>query len=302
MPLLSHKGDPWNWQNKQVLKRDLSLDALFYLLHRDGAPFANIMTIEVAGVGIFGHVWTQPADRQQRASSSLMALQMADFHQRGGQALFLGTGYESVAFKMYERFGFRSVEPQSGYMSYYAGLQEAFENRYFAQSRAHVVPLDWCHWPSAVALFLGDWSGLIRCAPLQLIGRQSSEAAFLPLLIAAEERNHSPQAMVLQQPRTNAVVGFTTWTWHPIWPETCLFDIYCHPQYWDQAGMLLDALQLPDADRHVAYGDPSCPDKHQLLIHAGFGQVTRLPERLSVDVAKTNWIDTIVFERSGLGS
>ena len=145
-PLLQHKGDPWNWQVAQVLERELDLEAYFYVLHRDGIPFANIMTIEGAGVGVFGHVWTVPEDRQKGASSRLMALQMEHFADRGGRALFLGTGYDSVAYKMYQRFGFESVEPQSGYMSYYTESESDIQRRFFPsiagrRRTANVAPL-----------------------------------------------------------------------------------------------------------------------------------------------------------------
>lgn len=63
--LLWHKGDPWNWQNARLLEADQGLDAYFYMLHRDGKPLANIMTVENNGVGHFGHVWTEPAEGGQ---------------------------------------------------------------------------------------------------------------------------------------------------------------------------------------------------------------------------------------------
>ena len=173
--LLWHKGDPWNWQNTQVLENDLGLDVNFYLLHRDGDPFANMMTIELAGVGHFGHVWTQPADRQQGTSRSLMGLQMQDFAVRGGKALFLGTGYDSSAYRIYAAHGFASIEPESGYMAYYSQSQQEFEAAYFAPGQVEVQPLAWRHWPASVALFLGNFAGLVRCAPLQLIGRSSTK-------------------------------------------------------------------------------------------------------------------------------
>ena len=66
--LLRHKGDPWVWQNTALLTHATGVEAWFYVLHRAGLPFAHIMTAEVNGVGIFGHVWTEPADRGQGAS------------------------------------------------------------------------------------------------------------------------------------------------------------------------------------------------------------------------------------------
>ncbi|HAA73566.1 TPA: hypothetical protein DCE37_00380 [Candidatus Latescibacteria bacterium] len=40
-------------------------------------------------VGLFGHVFTKPEERRKGAANALME----DFRQRGGKALYLGTGY-----------------------------------------------------------------------------------------------------------------------------------------------------------------------------------------------------------------
>ena len=84
-----------------------------------------------------------------------MALQMKDFARRGGKALFLGTEYDSVAYKMYQRFGFASLEPQSGYMSYYAGSESTFNADFFQPTPVDVEPLSWGHWPYMQPLFMG---------------------------------------------------------------------------------------------------------------------------------------------------
>ena len=70
--LLGHKGEPWNWQNRQVLTTDVGIGSRFYVLHRGGMPFANIMIAELSGVGILAHVWTKPEDREKGACSNLM--------------------------------------------------------------------------------------------------------------------------------------------------------------------------------------------------------------------------------------
>ena len=49
-PLLGHKDDETTWQNKTVLTDSLDIETHFYILHRDGIPFANIMTTELSGV------------------------------------------------------------------------------------------------------------------------------------------------------------------------------------------------------------------------------------------------------------
>ena len=304
--LLWHKGDPWNWQNARLLEADQGLDAYFYVLHRDGKPLANIMTVENAGVGHFGHVWTEPADRQKGASSLLMALQMEHFTARGGQALFLGTGYDSVAYHMYARFGFQSIEPKSGYMAYYCTSQGDFEARYFARpttaAEVMIQPLAWPHWPASAPLFLGDFPGVVRCVRGGIFGRESSEGGLLPLLLEAEDRQkqgQAPATVVLQQRTSGAVLGLATGHWHPLWPDHYLLDLYCHPAYWEHAPALLIALPLPPALRTVIYADSSDQVKQKVLTTVGFQAVATLPNWLTVDPSRSRPVDVVIFAREG---
>jgi hypothetical protein len=296
--LLEHKGDVWNWQNSQVVRRDVGFEARFYVLHRDGDSLANIATFELAGVGHFGHVWTQPADRQKGACAALMELQMADFRARQGQALFLGTDFDSVAYHIYRKFGFQGIEPQSSYMAWYAEPKEAFETRYFARGEATIQPVAWPHWPSSAALFLGDFPCSVRCAPLKLVGRESTERQFLPLLRDEEKRrleNENPRAMVLQQATTGAVVGVAVWDWHPLWPDTGLLDVYCHPNYWDRAQELLASLSPPKIRRFVAYADAGCTHKARILSELGFRQQGTLKRWVAADWAQTAFVDVDIY-------
>ena len=173
--LLGHKGPSWRWGNEQVLRTETGLDVFFYLLHRDGAPFANIMTIEYRGVGLLGHVYTRPEDRRQGAAMQLMACLMEHFRQRGGQALFLGTGYDTPPYHIYRVNGFAGVEPESGYMDYYSTSQEEFERAYFAPGSTAIEPVGWLHWPVSIPLFLGAFLGVVRGAGLGVCGRRSTE-------------------------------------------------------------------------------------------------------------------------------
>ena len=61
----------------------------------------------------------------------LMACLMEHFRQRGGQALFLGTGYDTPPYHIYRVNGFAGVEPESGYMDYYSTSQDEFERGLF---------------------------------------------------------------------------------------------------------------------------------------------------------------------------
>lgn len=291
--LLRHKGEPWNWQNSAVVRQPLDLEARFYILHRDGIPFANILTVTRQGVGTFGHVWTDPADRRQGASTRLMELLLPDFVASGGRALYLHTAYESVAYWLYERFGFRPFAPQDGHMAYFVGGETAFLADYFASGTTQIEPLGWHHWPASQPLFAGAWPGYVRCAPLGLVGRQITEEAFLPLLREQE----AGQAVVLLQQETGAVCGFACWQWHPIWPDVVLLDVYCHPRHWERAPELLAGLALPEADRLLAYADEDCPQKWVLLEGMGLQKTAVFPTAMPIDPAHSREVAIVGFWR-----
>ena len=299
--LLQHKGRLWNWQNASVLEHDLGIDVNFYILHRNGIPFSNIMTSTYKGVGLFGHVWTNADDRQQGASSTLMARQMTHFAQMSGKALLLGTGWQSVAFRMYEKFGFRSIGGESGYMTYFADAAAAFEAAYFAPGPTEIVPLDWRHWPASQALFLSANPTAVRAASMGLIGPGLTEGPLLPVLQDAERRateGKPARAAVNQLTESGAVVGIAMWDWHPIWPEVCLVDLYCHPDFWTDADNLLARLTLPDAAHYIAYADADAPAKCQALQNIGFQQGARLHQRALTTVnAEKRFADVLEFTR-----
>ena len=295
--LLGHKGEPWRAQNSQLLRNDVGIEAYFYVLHRAGTPFANIMTVELNGVGILGHVWTNPEERRKGAIAALMARQMEDFRARGGRALFLGTGFNSPPYHIYEGFGFTGIEDHSGVMEYYATSKAAFESWYFADGAAEIEPLHWRHWPASPALFAGDHSGIVRCAPVKLSGRHSTEGYLLGML---RERAHDdpPRAVALRLAETTAVAGLAAWGLDPIWRDACLVDVYCHPRYWNRANDLLDALPLSTCARYIAYADASCPQKEEALLRAGFHVVAHLPRWVAADAANSARVDVSVLERT----
>lgn len=297
--LLEHKGEPWNWQNSQFLREDVGFETRFYILHRDGVPFANTLLSEGAGVGIVNHVWTVPEDRQKGASSSLMRIVMEDFKQRQGEMLVLQAGYGEVAYHMYKKFGFESIEPESGYMDWYASDKTKFLQNYFAMSETRLQPLQWRHWLSIQGLLQCDDDCITRIVALKHIGRKTTEGPFLTLLqeeFAKRAKGEKPRAYVLENAAT-AVVGFATWSWHPSWPDTCLLDVYCHSGYWNKAKELLEALELPETDRYLAYADVTCKAKQKVLQYAGFKQAALLTNFAAKDWLKNSFVDVTLFEK-----
>jgi hypothetical protein len=298
--LLAHKGDRWNWQNSALLRQDVGMTGRFSILHRSGVPFANIMTAERNGAGIFGHVWTKPDDRRKGACEHLMRVSLAQFTSHGGRALFLHTGYDSAAYHIYSRHGFESVEPSSGAMDYYSTSREEFEEWYFAAGEMSVEPLDWPHWPASVALFMGGSPGIARCVQLGLVGRTSTESSLLPVVrreIAARERGEDPRVLALVSKETTAVTGLAAVGPHPLWSALCVVDIYCHPGAWGKADELLGGLRLPEDRMCVAYVEPSCAERKRVLEGVGFRPAGLLRARVPADAAKTAFIDVEVMER-----
>ena len=296
--LLGHKGGDANWQNSEFLRSNSGVEAYYYVLHRDGVPFSNVMSAELGGVGIFGHVWTNPEDRRKGAISRLMEVQMEHFRRRGGKALYLGTEFDSPAYHIYRKEGFESVEAASPYMEYYSSSKKEFEAWYFAKGETHAVDVRWRHWASTPALFIGDYPGLVRCVPQGLIGRASSEAALLRILREGTSRRPRSGARVLEQTESTAVVGMAAWGHDLVWPNTCLIDVYCHPAYWDQAGPLLSSLVLPEADRYLAYVDAAFVPKYDALTEAGFRESATLAGRVAGDSLKTHLLDVVVLEKT----
>jgi len=144
--LLSHKGRDWDYHFVASLGGETgALESRFYLGILNGAPVANIMTLERHGLGILGHVFTQPANRLKGICRAIMAVQMEHFRGRGGRILTLGTGFESPPYWIYHSFGFRSL--RRGFMRYEAPGSEDFAIEWFAPNDTRIVRAEWEHWP-----------------------------------------------------------------------------------------------------------------------------------------------------------
>jgi GNAT superfamily N-acetyltransferase len=300
--LLFHKGEPWRRQITELLTQPLNVEARHYILHRGDAPFCHILTVESGSVGILGHVWTEPEERGQGAASRLMGLQMQDFRARGGRALYLSTGYDSSAYRIYARHGFAGVEPHSGVMAFFASSRRQFEAEYFAPGPANIAPLDWAHWATSSALFAGEGPGVVRNAALGLLGKRVTEGALIFALqeqreAGAEQANAEARVQVLQKEENGAVVGLAAWSRDATWPGQYIADVYCHAHFWQRAPELLAQLRLPEDARVVAYADAPFAAKREALEVAGFRVVASLPQWIAADAAQTGRVDVVVMER-----
>lgn len=293
--MLGHKGDPWNWQNAALLRQPTGLDARFFILHRDGIPFSNIMVVAHAGVGLLGHVWTSETDRGQGASSILMELALADFRQRRGRALFLGTEFDSPPWHYYHRRGFVPIAEGSGYMVLHTDHATSFEQTWFTPAAAVIEPFAWPHWPAAAPLFLRESGGSIRLAATRLFGRSLCEGPLLPLL--QRHPRDRANAFVLRSTATDAVLGLASVHPDPLWPDTSVLDVFCHDASWPEADALIAHLDLPPARRVIAYVDSQQPAKRAALERAGFRALAELPAWIAAPLPAKTRLDVTLLAR-----
>lgn len=208
--MLAHKGDPWNWQNSELLREPVGVSARFYVLHRDGRPFSHIMLVAASGLAFLGHVWTEPADRGVGASAILMDLVLEQLRQKDFPDIILGTEPGSAAYHYYERRGFVPVAAGSGYMLLSDGSVSTFFQKWFGREPEKIELLNWSHWPASAPLCLGDFPDQVRLAATGLFGRASSERALLPMLRQQRQSQVSggPDCAVALVAANGAVWGF----------------------------------------------------------------------------------------------
>ncbi len=286
--LLGHKGGLWNEHIKRSLLEDLELETRFYLLLRGEEPIANIMTTERVGVGLVGHVFTAPTARQLGCASALFAKMMGEVKERGSRCLLLGTAYDSPAYHIYRKCGFSSIEPGSGVMSWYSQNAERFATEWFAPGATEIEPVGWRHWPTSSPLTAGPFPGAARLTCAHLVGRKLTEGPLLPLIMDNLKRAADAQparALALRQTQTQAVVGLAAFGPHPVWPQTTLADVYCHPDHWAQAAAMMVKLRtgFPANQPVLAYCSSQSQHRREALMRAGFRPAGRLPAVAALD-------------------
>jgi GNAT superfamily N-acetyltransferase len=268
--LLAHKGPEWQFHMESALRGETgSLQTRYYLGLLSGEPVANVMTVESGGVGILGHVFTQPEHRRKGICRAIMGRVMEDFRGRGGQVLLLGTGYESAPYWIYHAFGFRSLK--GGFMRYAADPAGTFERDWFAPAPVRAQPLEWRHWPLLALLGAQSEGERLRSAAWRLFGIGNLET---PVVRSLEARAAGRGVDgVVRESERGAVVGCATL--HPTgsgingWPGVWLLDLFTHPSYNASCTDLLDAIALP-AGKILCYVSVDAAHKAEVLEAAGF--------------------------------
>ena len=265
---LGHKPGNYKWHIERCVTEVLdALETRFYVGKLNGAVITNIMTVEYQGVGILGHVFTLPQQRRKGAAKGVMAYQMEDFRQRSGSALYLGTGYNSHPYYIYQSFGFESVFPESGFMKYH--VHEDFEERYFASAPAVPKSVEWHDWPKVTALSgIVGWDTL-RSLKWGVYGPTNLEGGFLSFKHDLETEDTYADAKLLIS-SGGAIVGWATVSRDTRWqPATAVLDLFFHPNFADAVPALLSAVAFPDV-KVQCYVDSGAEKKSEVLETAGF--------------------------------
>lgn len=293
-PFLAHKSTPYHEHIEAALTGNCDiLETRFYIGLLGDEMVGNIMTVEVGGVGILGHVHTRQDQRRKGICDAIMRHQMEDFRQRGGHVLLLGTGYQSAAYRIYESHGFRDWPVGSpGWMRYDTEPIGQFETGFFAPAANSPTPARWGHWPLVALLATIPPAFPLRNLAMNVWGVSMLEGPYCRLLSSIEERPDACAAVL--ESETGAVVAMTTCLSDSRWPGIRLLDLFAHPDLSSEAlTPLLESLPLPNA-RLQAYADPNDTQKIGALEKAGFQRATVLPNQYHANDA---WHDLGLYVR-----
>jgi GNAT superfamily N-acetyltransferase len=286
-PFLAHKRPEWRYHVAQSLQRPLDqLETRFYLGTLggpEGPIITNVMVAAARGVGLLGYVYTAPEHRQKGAYTALMAHQMAHSRALGQHTLTLTTAFESPAYWIYHRFGFRSIDGASGRMKWHATPDA--EARWFRPGRTAVHPMVWDDWSTlnltALRVPAPDEPAedVPRSWAFRLLTYGTAEGTFAEVFAPWSCRpRHAARYAATLRTEHGAVAG-----WLVLQPDELtlgtglLLDLHVHPAFVGDAPKLLAGVPWPDAGRVTAY--TSRPDGYRaaLFERAGLRPVAVLP-------------------------
>ncbi len=180
-------GEPMDLPPEIFLGAELEQnDNVVYVARREGRLAGTCgMTIsrQVPGLGGFGEVATDPALRRSGIASALCAQAVEDFRDRGGEALFLGTGNPGAA-RIYHRLGWRKLagatvmanitsgdSPEAFLTDYFRGLGPVEVRQASPEIRIPIIPLlvlphDWQVLDSNAAMFSTRYATQHSCIGL----------------------------------------------------------------------------------------------------------------------------------------
>ncbi|MBT5874844.1 MAG: hypothetical protein HOH43_15615 [Candidatus Latescibacteria bacterium] len=287
IPFLGHKPGNFQWHLEMAFQNEKIpiLETRFYLAVLQGQPICNIMTVEYAGIGILGHVYTLPAHRRKGVCRALMGEQMSDFTRRGGRYMTLGTGFDTHPYRIYESFGFRSVITDSGFMKF--RTDDAFEAQFFGIEAVSIVKPDWRHWPIINVLCAERGGAFIRNVACELFGPSNFEGGYLTFLRGTIEDTRRDARLLVSA--TGAIVGYATVQPDRRWADqSMLVDLHLQANFTSKAHNLLRSLPLPTGSKILCWTESDTDWKIAALMEEGFQHEATLRNQVARDGRTVN--------------
>jgi L-amino acid N-acyltransferase YncA len=293
LPFLAHKGSPWETPMRLALAEGLPpLTMNFFEGLIGDTIVGNITVVESLArpVGILQHVYTNPEHRRKGICDHLMQALTDDFRARGGRALYLGTGYNTHPFRIYESFGFRG-RGESGKMNWF--VEDDFLTRYFAPGPTTVRDTAWGDWPLLEALHSCADGWYLRSFTMEQYGDSDYEASYPAMRQAMEEGAIGAVKELVKD--DGAVVGHAYLARWSKWPGApWLLEFFVHPGFYADGEKLLRAMPFPSGVKVTAIADGAATERMQMLEAAGFEREGVLKRQIkSLD----GCLDAVIYGR-----
>ena len=252
----------------------------------------NITVVESLDrpVGILQHVYTNPEHRRKGICDHLMKALTDDFRARGGRAMYLGTGYNTPPYHIYESFGFRG-RGETGKMNWF--VEDGFLAEYFAPGATSVRDTCWSDWPLLEALhaIMDGW--YLRSFTMEQYGHSDYEGPYPAMREAMEEGAIGAVKELVKE--DGAIVGHAYLARWSKWPGApWLLEFFIHPDFYADGEKLLRAVPLPDDLKVCAIADSAAPERMQILEACGFAREGVLKRQIQ---SPDGWLDAIIYGR-----
>jgi N-acetylglutamate synthase-like GNAT family acetyltransferase len=301
--LIWHKGSPWIEDiSRRSRGQFANADDRFFVA-LDGSQMVALAWYNTSKkdpkLGLIGHIYTQPAYRQQGISAQLIAAAMTDFRDRGGviMQLFSSTPY-TIPF--YERLGFENLYANQAYHETDWYMRYPVDSRqqiagWYAGSTCVVRPLLDGDLPQYCLLYnlehhsvLKDWA--------QSIGL-GLEAEFAFINSLAKISKGEGVCFVLENEQTIVGIASLMRQGFPHHSHVASFDLYAHPGSISASQQLVDAcLACRDyVGAEIIYAMSVDQAKRSLLTGLGFRRKAVLPQHYRLGTQRLD-CELLVYE------
>lgn len=273
---LHHKGPEYLDHIDRALHEPLDkLDTYFYVGRVNDQLVAHVMVAGSRGLGILAHVYTAPGWRRRGALRQLMTAQMQDVKTLGFTRLTLSTGFDSMPYRVYESFGFRSAVPKSGHMHWRA--DPAGDAAFLAASDTAIRQIGWHDWGAACFVLAHaplPGESTPRSPALGIDENGSAEGRFLRLL---RQANLPGAQSWVAESSSGALVGWCHLVPSPlVLGDTWLLDLHVLPGFEEVLPRLIGAVEWPDGP--IIFSTTAGAEPYERSVRAaGFTSVATLP-------------------------